>query len=453
MLSKACHSASQMHQGSFTKVMRKVTTEVKRRWKVRVISNLDDLILLNHDFHVLKEITSKVIRFLENLGLIINMDKCVIYPKKRFIYLGFTWDSETFKVQLSEERLGSLKEMLSQWIVKAIRAKTVRIKDFASVIGKLSAVRFVYQDVSLHLTALHRLLQRNVKTHAWNRTMRMNASMLREMQEWQWILSRNRQRPSQPVFIPQAVKTTDAAETAWGATFRVNNNIMDWHAKFPNYARCRSSNFREQPAVLKALLHFFQTIQENKISHQLLRSDNSSVVFNINRWSAGKNLRPVQRKIWKWTESRNLIIRAQNLPGRKNHRADALSRLERAGDNEIKDEALEELLAQLKVRPTLDAFSSEHNHKVERWCGVGSPIAEDGLAVPWSQECVLAHPPIPLIPMVIRKSQQERAQVVLLLPNWRGQNWEVLLRNSNFFSWDPNYNFQELMEGPSMKNT
>ncbi|KAH7825981.1 uncharacterized protein MONOS_4552 [Monocercomonoides exilis] len=119
-------------------------------------------------------------------------------------------------------------------------------------------------------------------------------------------------------------------------------------------------------------------------------------------------------------EARNLTIKAQHLPGRKNHRADALSRLERAGDYEIKDEALEEVHAQLKVRPTLDAFAFKRNHKVERLCGVSSPIAEDGLTVPWSNECVLAHPQIPLIPMVIRKAQMENARAIILLPSWKG---------------------------------
>ncbi|KAH7826959.1 uncharacterized protein MONOS_12258 [Monocercomonoides exilis] len=96
---------------------------------------------------------------------------------------------------------------------------------------------------------------------------------------------------------------------------------------------------------------------------------------------------------------------------------------------------------------------AQHNHKMDKWCCVESPIAEDGLSVPCIQECVLAHSPIPLILMVIRKAQQERAQVALLLLNWKGKNWEVLLSDSNFFSWELNYNIQELMEGPSMKKT
>ncbi|KAH7819752.1 uncharacterized protein MONOS_4238 [Monocercomonoides exilis] len=127
-----------------------------------------------------------------------------------------------------------------------------------------------------------------------------------------------------------------------------------------------------------------------------------------------------QKRIWTLKEKLKIVLRAVHLPGLQNTRADALSRLERAGDYSITDEDLSQILEVLQVSPTLDAIAAQHNHKVERWCGIGSPLGEDGLAYPWKNECVLAHPPIPLIPMTIRKAQKERAPVVLLLPNWKG---------------------------------
>ncbi|KAH7820432.1 uncharacterized protein MONOS_11670 [Monocercomonoides exilis] len=223
----------------------------------------------------------------------------------------------------------------------------------------------------------------------------------------------NRQRSLQPTFIPQLVLTTVSSEHAWGATLRVNNMILDWRAK----------------------------------------SDNSSVVFNVNRWNAEKTLRPVLNKIWKWKEAKKVQMKAQHLPGARNNRADSLSRLERAGDYTIKEKTFKKVTSLTKVKPTLDAFAALQNHIMERWSSIGSPISEDRLTILWSQECFLVHPPIPLIPIVIRKAQQERAQVVQLLPNWKGWNWEVLSRESNFYSWELDFNFKELKEVPSMKKT
>ncbi|KAH7832385.1 uncharacterized protein MONOS_12824 [Monocercomonoides exilis] len=129
-------------------------------------------------------------------------------------------------------------------------------------------------------------------------------------------------------------------------------------------------------------------------------------------------------------------MRATHISGIKNTRADALSRLERAGDYEVRAEELLEILKIAQRTPTLDAFAASHNHKLERWCGINSPIAEDGLMVPWKGEVVLAHPPVPLIVSTIQKAKREKAQVILLLPNWRDLNWDTLLKSIPHRSWD-----------------
>ncbi|KAH7816446.1 uncharacterized protein MONOS_13431c1 [Monocercomonoides exilis] len=215
----------------------------------------------------------------------------------------------------------------------------------------------------------------------------------------------------------------------------------------------QSSNYRELKAVELALTHFAPILSESRISQLQLRSDNSAVVFNVNRWNAGRNLRPTLKRIWTLKEKLNIVLKAVHLPGLRNTRADALSRLERAGDYSIADSELTEILATLQVSPTLDAFAAQHNHKVERWCGIGSPLGEDGLAYPWKNECVLVHPPIPLIPMTIRKAQKERVPVVLLLPNWKGQNWDVLLEIKPHRTFEWRSLRTVLRKGLSMTNT
>ncbi|KAH7822301.1 uncharacterized protein MONOS_6432 [Monocercomonoides exilis] len=346
--------------------------------------------------------------------LVINIyhkDKCQLKPTRRFTYLGFDWDTEEFTARLVKDRAFSFVALLNLWEKKSIRAKQVRMKDFASLIGKKNAVRFIRQDASLRMVALHHLLQKNVKTSGWSWRMKMNASVLKELREWKWILNLNKPRQLQTVFSAQATLTTDASELAMGATLRINNRILDWNAKLHKYARSKSSNHREQLAMLLAHHDFSQIIRTNKISQLQLRSDNSSVVFNINRWNVGKNLRSVLRKIWKWKEATKVQMKAQHLSGTRNNRAYAISRIERAKDYTIKERTFKKVISLTKVKPTLDAFAAHHNHMLDRWYGVGSPMHKDMLSVPWSQECVLAHPPIPLIPMVIRKAHRKELKL------------------------------------------
>ncbi|KAH7822277.1 putative Reverse transcriptase (RNA-dependent DNA polymerase) [Monocercomonoides exilis] len=404
----------------FTHIMRKVTAEIRRRWDVRVVAYLDDLLFLHQDQEVLKKIIQEIISFLESLGLLINKKKCNLIPISQFSFLGFEWNTTSFDVCLTKERRKAVIELCHKWERRCIRAKTVRVRDLASFVGKLSSSRFVLPDASLHLQSIFKLLQKGVLTNGWDGMMRLNASILQQIKRWRWTLRKNPRRRLNPVFIPEAVLTTDASESSWGAILRLNRMSLDCHSRFPFAVKNQPSNFRELKAVELALTHFAPILAENRISQLQLRSDNSAVVFNVNRWNAGRNLRQTLKRIWTLKEKLKIVLRAVHLHGLRNTRADALSRLERAGDYSIADSELKEILSVLQVTPTLDAFAAQHNHKVDRWCGIGSPLGEDGLAYPWKNECVLAHPPVPLIPMTIRKAQKERVPVVLLLPNWKG---------------------------------
>ncbi|KAH7825808.1 uncharacterized protein MONOS_13288 [Monocercomonoides exilis] len=112
--------------------------------------------------------------------------------------------------------------------------------------------------------------------------------------------------------------------------------------------------------------HQAQTKSKSRISQLQLRSGNSAVVFNVNRWNAGRNLRPTLKRIWTLKEKLKIVLKAVHLPGLQNTRADDLPRLERAGDYSITDEDLSQILEVLHVTPTLDTFAAQHNHKVER---------------------------------------------------------------------------------------
>ncbi|KAH7828961.1 uncharacterized protein MONOS_8129 [Monocercomonoides exilis] len=216
----------------FTKIMRNVTRATKKRWNVRAIAYLDDMTILHHDKAYLEIIKSQMMLFLGSLGLMNHKNKCQLEPTKRFTYLGFDWDTEEFTARLGKDKATSLEALLSLWERKCVEAKQVRMKDFASLIGKINAVRFIRQDASLRMVALHRLLQKNVRTSGWSGMMKMNASVLKKLLEWKWILNLNKPRQLQTVFSPQATLTTDASELAMGATLRRNNMILDWRAKF-----------------------------------------------------------------------------------------------------------------------------------------------------------------------------------------------------------------------------
>ncbi|KAH7818959.1 uncharacterized protein MONOS_4413 [Monocercomonoides exilis] len=144
-------------------------------------------------------------------------------------------------------------------------------------------------------------------------------------------------------------------------------------------------------------------------------------------------------------------MKAQHFPGIWNMRVDSLSRFERGGDYEVRKEELNELLDVFNLNITLVAFATEENAKCRRWCGPGSRINEDGLQQSWSNDVVLAHPPIPLFVPVIMKAFVERARVLLLIPDWCGQVWEPLIQLMPHEEWMWKKMNQILVEGKWMK--
>jgi hypothetical protein len=73
---------------------------------------------------------------------------------------------------------------------------------------------------------LNKLKTRSVFLHGWNGLARMNPSVLCELQTWtQWIKSicPNSLKKTP---LPQAIITTDAAPTGWGATLSTISSIQ-----------------------------------------------------------------------------------------------------------------------------------------------------------------------------------------------------------------------------------
>ncbi|KAH7820386.1 uncharacterized protein MONOS_6257 [Monocercomonoides exilis] len=303
------------------------------------------------------------------------------------------------------------------------------------MIGKLNATRFVNQEASLNLSQLFKLLNEALSLSGWKGKMRVNASITNCLRKWSERLKENQPRRLNPVFRPEAILSTDASVFAIGATLKVNNQMMDFHKRLPPPVINQSSNYRELFAINQAIAHFTNSIRNQEIRNLLIQSDNTTAVYNLNRWGAGPNLRNLLKKIWNQIQALKVVVKAQHIPGERNVRADGLSRLAKGGDYEVEQEALEEITNQLQMRITLDAFAAKENIKSTRWCRSGSNLSQDGLQISWRNETVLAHPPVPLIPAVIQKAAMEKARVLLLLPDWKGHICEPLLNNTNYISW------------------
>ncbi|KAH7818831.1 uncharacterized protein MONOS_13658 [Monocercomonoides exilis] len=140
--------------------------------------------------------------------------------------------------------------------------------------------------------------------------------------------------------------------------------MLDFFKPLPPSIKSQSSNYRELFAINQAIAHFSNSIRNQEIRSLLIRSDNTTAVFNLNRWGAGPNLRTLLKRIWNQTQVLKVVVKAQHIPGERNVRADGLSRLAVGGDNKVEQEALEEITNQLQMHITLDAFATKKKLKI-----------------------------------------------------------------------------------------
>ncbi|KAA6374158.1 MAG: hypothetical protein EZS28_030313, partial [Streblomastix strix] len=58
-------------------------------------------------------------------------------------------------------------------------------------------------------------------------------------------------------------------------------------------------------------------------------------------------------------------------------------------------------------------------------------IAIDALNQTWKMELPWIHPPIPLLPAVLKKFREEQIEAMIIAPLWPGQIWYTELVNEN----------------------
>ncbi len=416
----------------FTRAMRKVVTEIRERWGVRCVAYLDDVLILHQDAEALQVITQEVSAFMESLGLLINREKSDMKPSQRFQFLGWSWDTINMTVETPKDKKKELLKDLRRWTARSTKAKMTTCRKLAEFVGKLGARRFQVREASMYLTRSRELLNDAVALHGWRGRVQLLPSMLRELRWWRKRLTLNKPRQLCPFIAPKIVLTTDASPIGIGATLQYGTTTLIFTRPIPSRLHTQTSNWKELFAIHQAILHFRKHLEQLKATQLLLRSDNSTCVFDIRKWRGAPNLLPQLRKLHSLLEEMGLVVKTSHIAGLKNTTADALSRLERSGDYSIRQEVLDLLCTVMEIKPTLDPFSSLSNHKCQRfWTRSPEEKASgtDGMTAQWSGELMtLLHPPIPLILPALKKTREEKAQALLLLPDWRGQAWEPMIQ-------------------------
>jgi ribonuclease HI len=391
---------------------------------------MDDSILLFDNTTTAQTQTAEIAMYFQSLGWTLALNKCQMTPTQQMEFLGWSWNLRDRQLTIPVKRQNALIAELKQWIDKARKRESCPIRELAALLGRLSHLRFQIVEASLYMRRTIQMMSRARVSATWTGNCTITPAILGELKWWARRISRNAPRSLAPR-LQTLLITTDASPSGWGAELeshgRTTYTFGTWNAD----ERGLTSNAKELTAVRKALQQAAKLKLLNRGSEVLVRSDNTTTVFLIKRWSACLSLVSHLRQLFNLIRKRDILLRATYLPGVLNSTADKLSRLGNAMDFSLNREAFLHVTQECHLVPEIDVFAEAENHLCDAYASLsprdGAAIAVDGMTIPWTNRAVWLHPPINLISRVLVKLETEKTRAILVAPAWEGQPWSPRL--------------------------
>jgi ribonuclease HI len=438
----------------FKRVMEAPMRYIRDHWGIQIVIYADDLLLLHEDPDLLRQRTLDIALYLSSLGFLLAVKKCEIEPVQNIAYLGWQWNLVDATMRLRTETRKSLLSRLRVWRRKCVFGMKVPVPFLAEIVGRLIALKPQHHRIGLYLGPWYSALAQAVRRTSWNGWLQAHPGLLRNFAFLERLVRENTPWEYSKR-TPAAVMTTDASATGCGATLQIRRRRLYFQTVFED-SSLTSSNQRESMAVLKALQHFKQVLIKENVRALTLQCDNSTTVQCLAKGRARGGQHRIIRAIYSWITKHDIWVHPIHLPGVQNEEADALSRLEIAGDYEVAWQPVLRILQEWEVRPTIDLFATAWNRKLPRYVApTADPHAEwiDAFARPWMGELPLCHPPPALIGRCLTALDDQRTRAVVILPKWPGQWWWPTFRRIRTTATILGLTAEVLIPGPSMTDT
>ena len=228
---------------------------------------------------------------------------------------------------------------------------------------------------------------------------------------------------------PTLTITTDACFTGWGGTIGTNSTHGLWHSE-EIQPDTSDINILELKAILfslKALLH------TQRDTHIKILSDNTTAVHSINNMGTCHSFpcHDIVLQIWDWAKDNNNWLTASHIPGKENIEADRLSRIrETSMEWKLDENIFQKVNRKFGFIPDIDLFATRINTQLHTYASfLPDPEAQhiNAFTLDWGKfGKIYCFPPFSIIGKVIRKFIADKAEGILITPNWQTQYWYPL---------------------------
>lgn len=402
----------------FTKLLKPVM-EFCRSKGILCVIYLDDILIFGNSFQECSKNVLTIKNIIEKLGFFINYEKSFLTPSKECKYLGFIFDSTRMIIKLPSDK----RHKIYNLILKFLDMKRCYLRDYARFIGILISACPAMDYAWLYTKRFERFKFLSLlKNSSYDQIVEIPHNLREDMLWWLQHIKNDYAIIKNQVYMREIF--SDASLTGWGAYCNDNRAFGYWTKE----ERLQHINILELKAAFFALKLYAKDINNTEI---LLRIDNTTAIACINKMGSVQypHLEEISRQIWQWCEDRKIFIFASYINTKDNVEADEMSRVGfRDTEWELADYAFDKIVHSFG-QPNIDLFASRNNKKCSTfvsWKQDPDAWAVDAFTFSWSRLHFYAFPPFCLILKMLRKIINDKAEGIVVIPNWPTQSWYPL---------------------------
>jgi hypothetical protein len=380
---------------------------------------LDDWLFRGPDPETVRQHTETALTLFRSLGLLVNLNKSDLTPRRQFVFLGMDIDLQHAWIRPTVAEV----EKISSLVVVLRKLSQAPVRLILSLLGLLNHAAQFIQLGRLHI----RPLQFYVKAHVPN----LHLAIYDNVQlDWvfqlalDWWANPTQLRQGVPLHPPEPelTLTTDASLQGWGGFLSGHQASGSWSQQ----ETLLHISLLELRAVHRSLQVFLPLVRNKTI--QVLGDNTTAIAYIRNQGGTQSvSLFRETKELLLWCEANHITLRPFYLPGHLNSVADILSRSHQVLSTEwTLHPAVFRRLHQLIPQLDVDLFATRLNNRLPHFvspCPDPQAWGVDALSIDWVDMTPYAFPPTKLIPEVLRKLRQSQVHLFLVAPAWPNQHW------------------------------
>ena len=298
--------------------------------------------------------------------------------------------------------------------------------ELRSFLGRIESVRPAIETAPLHYRSLQEMMPRR---RYWSgQTFLPLTDGAQEDLLW-WIhtfpLKRSGPLSRGPISLQVS---TDASSTGWGGTSSRGAFQGEWEGEERDW----HINKKEIVAATRCL-----SLSLNPGDYVQLSMDSKTAVAFVNR-KGGKRSQSLCKaalEFWQMVLSRDCWVKAAWLPREDNTFPDMLSKHSILTWEFALDPLTARDLWRRWFLPAVDCFASSMFHQLAAYYSFApdaNAAQRDAFSVVRWPNRVYAFPPVPLIPLTLKKIKEDHCWAIMVVPHWTNAKWWDMLQEEPF---------------------